>query len=72
MHVFEYILDKTSCLFRFNDYPFGEKAYSVIGLNLKTSPRDTWESVRRRFHRFSRLFSVGRGFRNAVAVEETS
>jgi transposase-like protein len=29
------------------------------------------ESVRRWFHRFSKLFSVERGFRDAVAVDET-
>jgi transposase-like protein len=29
------------------------------------------ESVRRWFHRFSRLFSVGRRFRNTIAVDET-
>jgi transposase-like protein len=29
------------------------------------------ESVRRWFHRFSRLFSVGKKFRNTIAVDET-
>jgi transposase-like protein len=29
------------------------------------------ESVRRWFHRFSKLFSVGRRFRNTIAVDET-
>jgi transposase-like protein len=29
------------------------------------------ESVRRWFHRFSKIFSVGRGFRNTIAVDET-
>jgi hypothetical protein len=29
------------------------------------------ESVRKRFHKFSRLFSVDRRFRGSVAVDET-
>jgi putative transposase len=29
------------------------------------------ESVRRWFHKFSRLFSVGKKFRNTIAVDET-
>jgi transposase-like protein len=29
------------------------------------------ESVRRWFHRFSKIFSVGRRFRNTIAVDET-
>jgi transposase-like protein len=29
------------------------------------------ESVRRWFHRFSKLFSVERRFRNTIAVDET-
>jgi hypothetical protein len=31
----------------------------------------TRESVRRWFHRFSKIFSVEKKFRNAVAVDET-
>jgi putative transposase len=31
----------------------------------------TRESVRRCFHRFSKIFSVEKKFRNAVAVDET-
>jgi hypothetical protein len=30
MHVLDYILDRISVLFRFNNYPLGEKAYSVM------------------------------------------
>jgi len=30
MHVFDYILDKVSKLFRFNNYPLYEKAYSIM------------------------------------------
>ena len=30
MHVFEYILDKVSSLFKFNNYPLVEKAYSIM------------------------------------------
>jgi len=30
MHVFEYILDRMSRLFRFNNYPLDEKAYSIM------------------------------------------
>jgi transposase-like protein len=29
------------------------------------------ESVRRWFHRFSKIFSVGKKFRNTIAVDET-
>jgi hypothetical protein len=39
MHVLDYILDRVSRLFRFNNYPLGERAYSVIlhaaGLSLR-------------------------------------
>ena len=39
MHVFEYILDRMSRLFRFNNYPLDEKAYSIMlyvaGLSLR-------------------------------------
>jgi len=30
MYVFEYILDKISSLFKFNNYPLDEKAYSIM------------------------------------------
>jgi len=30
MYVFEYILDRMSRLFRFNNYPLDEKAYSIM------------------------------------------
>jgi hypothetical protein len=30
MHVLEYVLDRLSNLFKFNNYPLGEKAYSVM------------------------------------------
>jgi len=39
MHVLDYILDRLSKLFRFNNYPLIEKAYSVMfhaaGLSLR-------------------------------------
>jgi hypothetical protein len=39
MHVLDYIVDSLSRLFRFNRYPLGEKAYSVMfhaaGLSLR-------------------------------------
>jgi hypothetical protein len=39
MHVLDYILDRMSRLFRFNNYPLSEKAYSVMlhaaGLSLR-------------------------------------
>jgi hypothetical protein len=39
MYVLDYILDRLSRLFRFNNYPLDEKAYSVIlhiaGLSLR-------------------------------------
>jgi putative transposase len=78
MHVLDYILDR---LFRFNRYSLVEKAYSVlfhvVGLSLRdVSDRyyvtiASRESVRRWFHRFSRLFSAERRFRNTKAVDET-
>jgi transposase-like protein len=51
--------------------------FHVVGLSLRdVSERycvtnASRESVRRWFHRFSRLFSVGRRFRNTIAVDET-
>jgi hypothetical protein len=39
MHVLDYILDRLSRLYRFNNHPLGEKAYSVMfhaaGLSLR-------------------------------------
>jgi len=39
MHVLDYILDKVSRLFKFNNYPLYEKAYSIMlhvaGLSLR-------------------------------------
>jgi hypothetical protein len=61
IHVLDYILDRISGLFRFNNYPLVEKAYSVL----------FQVSVRKWLHRFSRLFSVERRFRYYVAVDET-
>jgi hypothetical protein len=76
MHVLDYILDRISGLFRFNNYSLVEKAYSVlfhiVGLSLRdvserycvtTASR---ESVRRWLHRFSRIFSVGEKSRDTV------
>jgi hypothetical protein len=73
MHVLDYILDR---LFRFNNYSLVEKAYSVlfhvVGLGLRdVSVRycvtiASRESVRRWFHRFSRLFPVEKKFRNTI------
>jgi transposase-like protein len=81
MYVFEYILDRISSLFKFNNYPLDEKAYSVMlyvaGLSLRDLSERYYvtmasrESVRRWFHRFSSIFSVERRFRRAVAVDET-
>ena len=81
MHVFEYILDRISSLFKFNNYPLDEKAYSVMlyvaGLSLRDISERYYvtmasrESVRRWFHRFSSIFSVERRFGRAVAVDET-
>jgi len=81
MHILDYILDKISRLFKFNNYPLYKKAYSIMlyvaGLSLRDiSERycitmTSRESVRRWFHRFSRIFSVERRFRRAVALDET-
>jgi transposase-like protein len=78
MHVLDYILDR---LFRFNRYSLVEKAYfvlfHVVGLSLRdVSERycvtnASRESVRRWFHKFSKIFSVGKKFRNTIAVDET-
>jgi hypothetical protein len=74
MHVLDYVLDRLSGLFRFNRYSLVEKAYSVlfhvVGLSLRDISNASRESVRRWFHRFSRLFSVGKKFRNTIAVDE--
>jgi transposase-like protein len=58
-----------------------EKAYSVlfhvVGLSLRDLSERycvtnaSRESVRRWFHRFSKIFSVERRFRNTIAVDET-
>jgi len=70
-----------SRLFRFNNYPLDEKAYSVMFHIAGLSFRDlserycvtmaSRESVRRWFHRFSKIFSVDKKFRNTIAVDET-
>jgi transposase-like protein len=74
-------MDRLSKLFRFNNYPLGEKAYSVMFHIAGLSFRDvserycvtmaSRESVRKWFHRFSSIFSVDRRFRGTVAVDET-
>jgi transposase-like protein len=73
-------MDRLSRLFRFNRYLLVEKAYSVMchvaGLSLRdvserycvtTASR---ESVRKWFHRFSKISSVEKKFRDSVAVDE--
>jgi len=80
MHVLDYILDRLSGLFRFNNYSLVKKTYSIlfhiIGLSFKdlserycmtTASR---ESVRKWSHKFSKTFSEKK-FRNAVAVDKT-
>ena len=49
-----------------NFYVYGQD--SILLLCITYASR---ESVRRWFHRFSRIFSVGKGFRRAVALDET-
>jgi len=81
MYVLDYIPDRLSKLFRFNNYPLGEKAYSVMFYIAGLSFRDvserycvttaSRESVRRWFHRFSKMLSVDKKFRDTVAVDET-
>jgi hypothetical protein len=71
MHVLDYILDRIYGLFRFNNYPLIENAYSVMFHIAGLSFRDVSErccvtmayreSVRKWFHRFSSIFSVYRG-----------
>jgi transposase-like protein len=73
-------MDRLSRLFRFNRYLLVEKAYSVMfyvaGLSLRdvserycvtTASR---ESVRKWFHRFSKISSVEKKFRDSVAFDE--
>ena len=81
MHVLDYILDKVSRLFKFNNYPLYEKAYSIMlyiaGLSLRDISERycityaSRESVRRWLHRFSSIFSVEKKFRRAAALDET-
>jgi len=81
MYVFEYILDRISSLFKFNNYPLVEKAYSIMLHAASLSFRDiserycitmaSRESVRRWFHRFLSIFYVEERFRRAVALDET-
>jgi hypothetical protein len=81
MHVLDYVLGRLSGLFRFNRYSLVEKAYSVlfhvVGLSLRdVSERycvtnASRESVRRWFHRFSKISSVDKKFRDTVTVDET-
>mgnify|MGYP003881184203 FL=1 len=62
MHVFDYILNNISSLYRFNNYPLCGKAYAVMlyvaGLSLRDLSERycityaSRESVRRWFHRF--------------------
>jgi len=68
MHVLDYILDKISSIYRFNNYPLYEEAYTIMlyiaGLSLRDLSERycitmaSRESVKRWFHRFSRMFSV--------------
>jgi len=43
MHVLDYILDRLSRLFRFNNYPLDENAYSVMHYVAGLSLRDLSE-----------------------------
>jgi transposase-like protein len=81
MYVLGYILGRLSGLFRFNNYPLVEKVYSVlfhvVGLSLRNLSERycitaaSEESVRRWFHKFSKIFSVEKKFRNTIAVDES-
>jgi transposase-like protein len=81
MHVFDYIVDGLSVLLGLTTTRLDEKAYAVIlyvaGLSLRDlSERHhvtvaSREGVRRWFHKLSGMFSVGRRFRDAVALDET-
>jgi transposase-like protein len=74
-------MDRISKLFRFNNYPLCGKAYSIMFYIAGLSFRDfserylvtmaSGESVKRWLHRFSRIFSVDRRFRDEVAVDES-
>jgi transposase-like protein len=69
-----------SGLFRFNNYPLDEKAYYVMLHSAGLSLRDlserycvtmaSRESVRRWSHRFSRIFSVEKRFRDTITLDE--
>jgi len=45
MHVLDYILDKVSGLFKFNNYPLDEKAYTVMLYVAGLSLRDLSDEV---------------------------
>jgi hypothetical protein len=69
-------MDRMSRLFRFNNYLLDEKAYSIMFHIASLSLRDfserccvtmaSREIVKRRFYRFSKIFSVNRRFREAI------
>jgi len=82
MHVVDYILNKVSSLYEFDNYPLCEKTYTVMLYIAGLSLRDlsdryyvtmaSWrERVWRLFHRLSRTFSIEERFRRAVALDET-
>jgi len=81
VHVFDYLADKISSLFRFHNYSPLEKAYAVIlylaGLSLRDISERyeligaSRESVREWVHRVSMLFGPSRKPRRIVAVDET-
>jgi len=61
MHVLDYILNRISGLFRFNNYPLVEKAYSVLRITSGTSLSSTLTLTMER--PFSSLVWIIAGFR---------
>jgi len=81
MHVFDYIVDCMSRLFRFHNYSPFDKAYAsllfIAGLSLRDISERygltnaSRESVRDWSHRLMRVFKPERRCRRIVAVDET-
>ena len=81
MHVFDYIVDCMSRLFRFHNYSPFDKAYAsllfIAGLSLRDISERygltnaSGESVRDWSHRLMRVFKPERRCRRIVALDET-
>jgi len=61
MHVLDYIIDKISSLYRFNNYPLYEKAYTIMlytaGLSLRDLSERFFGYLKQRTKRFYNMNS---------------